>query len=159
MYLPLLTIFGDLLSHINPNNFLYNLSSISLSSLLLKLSAQLPQLLILVKILILLSLLLPIFIVFIICVFTLRALTYASVEIGYFHQCYINSTICRIMRLFINVFQRVLFPIFTSIAIKISFNDDINSDKTIGILIIILTFVNSLVFHFYCLEIPTGKSY
>lgn len=108
----------------------------------------------LVKILVGFVLVMPIGVVGFVVVFCLVRVGEEQLEIGYFYQVYCSSTMCRIIRLYVNLYERVMLPIFISLSMKIILaNKDIS-----GIVILILALLNSFVFQFYSLQIPSGIS-
>ena len=154
MYLPTFSIFGDLLTHIPSTHFLYNISGISVASLLIKYTSQIVWLLMVIKVVFVVVLVLPVGIVVFVGVFSLWKMGEEAVEIGYFYQVYNSSTLCRIIRLYVNLFQRVMLPIIVSLSMKIILT---NTDIC-GIVILILALINSFVFQYYSIEIASGQA-
>lgn len=134
-----------------------NLSQLSLSALILKMLEQLPWLLSLVKIMLLLILVLPLAVTIKIVVWSLLAVALDDIIIGYFWQKYMKSYICLAYGWYIRTFQRLAFPIMISIGIKLTVSKTSTNDPAVGLLIVIFALLNSLIFHYYDLQIPNSN--
>lgn len=150
----MLTIMGDLLIHMDSIQFLTNLAGLNLSTLVIELALKLPWFHILIKAILLKLLILPLFCALLIVVWTILKIRKDEVQIGYFWHTYQKSFIYRAVRCYVRTFQRLTFPITISIGIKLITSKSIVHDSATGILILILSLMSSLIFHYYDLQIP-----
>lgn len=79
-----------------------------------------------------------------------------SYEIGYFYKKYNKSILCKVMRAYICSYQKLMFPILISIGIKLQMSQIAKSPAS-GILVMVFGAFNSLLFHYFNLQIPSSK--
>lgn len=80
-----------------------------------------------------------------------------ELAIGYFYKKYNRSMVCRIARVYIRSFQKITFPILISLGIKLQLSQTIAKSPVSGILVMGAGLLNSFIFHYYNLQIPSAK--
>jgi hypothetical protein len=90
----------------------------------------------------------PVLVIGMVVIITFISSCQHQVEISYFYHMYNNSGICKIIRLYFGLYQHAFYPFLTSFGIKLAIYST-KSDITVGVLLIIFAFINSIVFHYY----------
>lgn len=151
MALPALIIFGDLIAHIDSHHSLQNLSNLSISCQIIYLMKQLSWTVPLVKTIFIAALLLPFLIGMVLTGLAISQLSNQQLKIGEFYRFYASSKLFSLFRFYFNMYQRVAFPVFVSIGIKLTWSQFGLMDLGFGVVLIALAIFSSIIFHYYTL--------